>query len=212
MTLSVIIPTWSGTYSLADAAITLCKQVRSMCDELIVTEDGPIWKELESLADKFLSHPRLGHIENLRLGITVASGDFIAMVDSDVVIETGSIRDLCVPGKLVIPVYNQGIGLIVSPRELLEEFPLYQLPLGYEGIDRWWAAFQERYKNITISSSQVRYNHYQNKSYTELTRWVTKKEEIVYNSHPAKEIDKHRHEQRMKEDPAYYAEWIDKEY
>src|SRR5712692_9807576 len=91
---SLVIPTWSGTPELAEMALNLCKQVRPMCDELIITEDGDYCQALKEIVDVYLIHTphRLGHARNLLQGLKVATGNYVGIIDSDIVITKGTLR------------------------------------------------------------------------------------------------------------------------
>jgi glycosyltransferase involved in cell wall biosynthesis len=170
-TLSVVIPTWSATPILEDMAYELCKQVRPMCDELVVSEDGPVSPKLESIADKYLIHKWVGHGENLSLGIQNSGGHFVAILDSDIVIEKGVLRDLCIPDKVVYPQWNKleqaayfqinpdqkGLlfaWFVVASRHDLEDF----LPFGTD-IALWNHHFRVRTKSRSLELSTVVYSH-----------------------------------------------------
>lgn len=176
-----------------------------MCDELIVSEDGPIWKEFEDLVDQYLTHPRLGHAKNLAEGIKATTGDFVALIDSDVVIIEGSLKDLCMPGKIISPGPRPKGWFIVSPRQMLNEFPPFENHHYIAGIDDWWRELQVRFE--VTSSDKIGFGHMGNQSYTQLERWNRVKEDQYRREHPGREIDSHRHIQRMKEDSIYRAEW-----
>lgn len=170
-TLSVVIPTWSATPVLADMAYELCKQVHPMCDELVVSEDGPESSKLGAIADKYLIHAWLGHGENLALGIQNATGEFIAVLDSDIRIEKGTIRDLCIPNTVVYPKWNPHerelymrenpdqikllfAWFVVAPRSMFENL----LPFGTD-IALWDRHFREQTKEKRLESESVWYSH-----------------------------------------------------
>lgn len=127
--LSVIIPTWTGNQELADMAYELCQRVRPDCDELIVTEDADVYDErLHKISDVYVMHPNLGFTRNVNLGLHIARGDYMAVINSDVKNIEGNIRDLCIPDKVVSPVvrhmtyvpYFHG-AFFVIPRTVLED-------------------------------------------------------------------------------------------
>jgi glycosyltransferase involved in cell wall biosynthesis len=144
MTLSVVIPTWSGTTSdvdqiwtppwkgttgLADMAFKLCERVRPECDELIITEDADVYDErLHMISDIYMMHPNLGFTANVNLGLKAAHGDYIGVINSDVHDIEGNIRDLCVPGRVTSPTIRQMeyvpyfmAAFCVIPRTILED-------------------------------------------------------------------------------------------
>ena len=210
--LSVIIPTWSGTHDLAMMAIALCEQVRPMCDELIVTEDSHnYYSDFSRLADVYLLHDRLKHGINLALGLRVVSGDYVAMIDSDITITKGSLRDLCVPGRLVSPGIPKG-WFIVGPRKVFEDFPpfenTYEAAAGFlGGIDEWWRAIQNR--ELVLALDTVEYHHAANQTASKLRLWKESKDLEYQKLHPGKEKDLQRHKARLTEDPLYATLWSD---
>lgn len=221
MTLSVVIPTWSGTPALADMAYRLCQQVRPMCDELIITEDGEFSSDLKKIADIYLIHPRLGHAENLKFGIQHATKEFIALIDSDMEIVGGTLRDLCVPDRIVSPESVQGRfddvagWFLVCPRSWIVEFPPFGQPSQTtpEGIDIWTRELNNIHRNQLISSDKVRVHHSPNTSYDKFKRRF---QEVANSPNtpdgkPRREIMPDRHRQRLVEDPVYAAEWADKD-
>jgi glycosyltransferase involved in cell wall biosynthesis len=170
MTLSIVIPTWSGSIELARMALHLSNQVRGMCDELVISEDGGSQYFLRIVADTYLFHKRLGHAGNLRLGCKVASGDYIGMLDSDVTILEGTMRSLCIPNKFVCgqsddnSTYDGFLSFCaVVDRQLLEKYPM---PNG-DLLDDWCHSIP---KEEVIISDKVRFHHKIGVSYTEKKR------------------------------------------
>src|SRR5260221_2776316 len=187
--LSVVITAWSGTQILRDMLLALCQQVRPMCDELIVSEDSDtVERGILELCDKYNVHSRYGHARNLVVGLKMATMDFIALLDSDITITQGSLRDLCIPGKIVSPGLKGWF--MVGPRELLVEFPPFENNHHIEGIDNWWMELQKRYQ--VVSSKAVTYHHAFNQTASELSRWKRLQEIEYATLHPSKEIDPQR--------------------
>src|SRR6266566_9777561 len=92
VSLSVVIPAYSITESLKDMALALCKQVRPMCDELIVSEDsGVYWPELQEISDLYLMHENLGDVPNIVLATRVALGEYIAVINTDISLVYGTL-------------------------------------------------------------------------------------------------------------------------
>jgi hypothetical protein len=161
MQLSVIIPTWSGVehtdrwqgeQKLADMAYELCQKLRPECDELIVTEDADVYDErLHMISDIYLLHPNLGFTNNVNLGLRVAHGDYMAVVNSDVELVSGNIRDLCVPGRVASP-YAEPEGYLphfhgyffVLPRTVLEDSRYGYLDSTMRDLDS-----DHAYRNLT---------------------------------------------------------------
>lgn len=180
MTLSVIIPAWSQSPRLIDMTINLCNQVRPMCDEIIVSEDGTYNKEIERAADIYsYDHRRFGHVLNLNNGFEFSSGDYLALIDNDVSIEKGNLRDLCVPGKIIYPEWNEedwqaylpvqpyrnfSQWFFVIPREFMLELPPSRMDHPEkEGVDWWTTELRIRYPYEW--SDKLSYNHIGRGSY-----------------------------------------------
>lgn len=179
--LSVVIPAWSGTEELADMAYKLAQSVRLMCDELVITEDGEFSTDLCLISDIYLqNHPRLGHARNLSRGFDHSTGNFVALIDSDIKIEQGTLRDLCMPETIVYPEWNlasweqylprQGhktlaAWFLVAPRSFIESFPPYAGP-GLEGIDEWGRKLSERFP--VLWTNKLTYSHEARGSYGHL--------------------------------------------
>jgi hypothetical protein len=176
MTLSVVIPTWSGTQELADMAYGLCKKVKPMCDELIVTEDaGNYYKELQEISDLYLMHPNIGDVPNSNLGMRVAKGDYIAVINSDIEIGNGDLRALCIPGKTVCPawiggLHNEFVGhFFVVARTVIDQYGYLDetLPNRGAGADfKWYYTIQRTYQ----WSDALTYKHQGNVSYREFRK------------------------------------------
>lgn len=219
MQLSVVIPTWSGTPVLAEMALKLCQYVRPQCDELIVTEDEDdpafYYKELEEIADIYLRHPNLGDVVNINLGMRHATGDYIAVLNSDLTIFSGDLRELCVPGRVVCPDEHSGGhggytgGLVVIPRTILNEFGYLDESRQYAWISHGMGADAEytiRIGNRLLLSDKVKCHHITGVSYAERRRLGEEAERARLKLHPNKEVDPNRHLARLEEDPLYRAE------
>lgn len=239
-TLSVIIPAWSGTDELAAITLDLAKTVRPMCDELVISEDGFYSPALAEIADIYLLHPRLGHGVNLNIGFRVSTGDYVALLDSDVIIMRGSLRDLVIPEKVVCP-FNplfapfQG-WFVVAPRWVITQCPPYDRTDHHgEGIDFWAEELWNLSREILINSDKVEYHHRNSRSYSEhrkigenrpvsdgkLRARLEHLRELhngrmmedagmaqVMASRMPRELDQHRHKQRLIEDIQYRRVWL----
>lgn len=165
--------------------LKLCQQVRPMCDVIVVSEDGEYSPEIKKIADIYLMHPRLGHAKNLKLGFEHAVGDFVALIDSGVVIERGYLRDLCISDTVVYPEWNEDSWRAYTPeqkyRELVGWFIVAPIPLiaslpphpsvAYalnEGLDEWGVELTERLP--TLWSDKLTYSHQSLSSYGVLLR------------------------------------------
>jgi glycosyltransferase involved in cell wall biosynthesis len=208
MSLSVVIPTFSRTEKLTQMAVQLAKQVRPMCDELVITEDaGGDSEELREIADIYLYHAvRTGHGNNLNKGFQASTGDFVAILDSDILLTKGSLRDLCIPEKIVCPGSFKA-WCMVSPRQFIEEFPPFENQGSKEGIDVWIKEFENRNQTRIILTDKVEYFHATNASYDWWVREVYRQASEGDPLHPRKEVMHDRHKARLSEDPAYAKEW-----
>lgn len=215
--LSVIIPAWSGTPGLVEMTLNLAKQVKPMCDELVISEDGPYTKELQEIADIYLLHPRLGHGGNLNLGFRASTGDYVALLDSDIEIVSGDIREMCEPGRVVTPYLrgqaHQGF-FIVAPRWIINDHPPCDVGKGIggidapagggEGIDNWIIELRTWAGERLLATDKVVYNHLSSRSYSELRRsplYKRRDEETVQRM--AENMARHR--ARMMQDAEYRA-------
>lgn len=163
MSLSVVIPVWSGSPRLIEMEVKLCASVREDCDELIVCEDGPWSGDLAASCDLYLTHPiRLGHPANLWSGIELASSSFVGVLDFDVEIKSGSLRDLCFPGMFVsarlLPPPTNKTGFIiwcsVMDRNVLLQHPM---PKKGELLDDWADSIPHA---LRLQSNAVTYEHH----------------------------------------------------
>lgn len=221
MQLSVVVPTWSGTQGLADMAMSLLTYVRPMCDELIVSEDSEdfYYKEMEDIADLYLRHPNMGDVVNINYAMRHAKGEFIAVLNSDLTIFSGNLRDLCIPGRVVCPDANSGGhggytgGLVVIPRTVLDEYGYLDESRQHPHISHGMGADAEysiRVKNLMTFSDKVKCHHITGVSYAEQRRLGEQAERQRQLVHPNKEVDLTRHLARLEEDPVYWAEWNDR--
>lgn len=205
--LSLVIPAWSGTPELEQMLLKLCQQVREMCDELIVCEDGDYNQDIKQIADIYIkSHRRLGHAKNTAQGVAVASGDFIGIIDSDVVITRGTLRDLCIPGRAVsgawqeFPEIHEVLGwCFVVDRALLENRKIGNPE--WEGLGDW----MKELLPYCIWTDIIEYSHIQKRSYSEKDRLGG----MTTGDHQGRQTLWDRHRARMDEDPIYKEKWQD---
>jgi hypothetical protein len=141
----------------------LCATVRDDCDELIVCEDGPYIEALREACDLYICHgQRLGHPSNLWQGILRAHCDYVGVLDWDVEIKKGSLRDLCFPGHFVsaklLPAPDHRTGFIiwcsVMDRQTLLKFPM---PQSGELLDDWADTIP---RHLRMNSDAVEYEHH----------------------------------------------------
>jgi glycosyltransferase involved in cell wall biosynthesis len=114
-TLTVVIPHWP----LDDEVNTSLQQcVRSLpdeCEKIIVVNDGT------------------GFARNVNIGLTLASGEFVAVVGNDTYVTDGDVFDLCVPGTVTSPAVDAKESIdasgfhgafFVLPRSVLDDVGL----------------------------------------------------------------------------------------
>ena len=211
-TFSIVIPCWSGTPELEGMAIDLANKVRPMCDELIICEDGGYdSKTLRGIADHYLWHRwNLGDIRNLTLGIWMASGDFVGILNSDITIHKGSLRDLCLPGQVGCPtrLFKPGGGdfvdfCFVVDMELLRKtgYPHSGLAVGPDW--NWSLALEKE----TVIVPSVEVSHTGGVSYSGRHRKSYEDYLMRERTGHVKEIDPMRHKQRMTDDEEYRKVW-----
>lgn len=215
MTFSIVIPTWSGSAETEEMAVNLATVVRPMCDELIICEDGGTdSKRLRELADHYLWHKwNLGDIRNLTLGIWMASGDFVGILNSDITIHKGSLRDLCIPGQVGCPtrIQKPGGGDFVDFCFVVDMNLLRKLGYPHSGIsvgpDWPWSLSLEK-ETIIVPSVEV--SHAGGVSYS-AKRAKGYEEYLALSRTHHREIDDSRHKVRMSEDPDYAKLWANEE-
>lgn len=169
MTLSVVIPTYTTTKELEDLAASCAGFYSDNPDvrELIICEDGGMFSPtLFQLSDVYLHNKtNSGFTKNVNNGIRIAKGDFIAIVNSDTQIAksktTGTLKDLCVPGKVTSPITVDGSfpGIMcghyfVVPRAVFEARGILDERFHTMCSD---ADFEDRIKDIfeVVSSVQI---------------------------------------------------------
>ena len=129
MKLSIVIPTYTLNKELEQLAVEAILSYRKQADEIIVVEDGgKLSLRLQILSDIYCFYKENGGFtKNVNRGWKIASGDFVAIVNSDTKLVSGNLKDLCIPGKVTSPVIvNQHIdGLAgpfwVTPKEVTKE-------------------------------------------------------------------------------------------
>jgi hypothetical protein len=150
MRIAVIIPTFTMDEDLGKMAADNAKIWKTRCDDLVVSEDGGYYRDLARTADLYLMHERLGPAANMNLAWKIAlvrGADYVAIADSDVTWVQGSLKDLCIPGKIGVPVIDK-VGpraittsiiapMLVVPKEVAYERGIYNDGGGFrmEGFD-----------------------------------------------------------------------------
>lgn len=127
--LSLCVPTYTINAELEELAIRCILSYRDQVDEIIVSEDSGIFSEdIMGLADTYIYNKiNAGFTRNVNKVWKMASGDFVAIVNSDTELHRGNLRDLCIPGKVTSPlIVNQYIDRLagpfwVAPKEVTQE-------------------------------------------------------------------------------------------
>jgi hypothetical protein len=108
--LSVVIPHWPFDDEV-NASLRRCVgSLPTECEKIVVVNDGT------------------GFGRNVNLGLGLATGDFVAVVNNDAYVTGGDVNDLCVPGAVASPLVIGEIPGIAPPLE----------PRGFHGC--FWVA------------------------------------------------------------------------
>jgi GT2 family glycosyltransferase len=108
MLLSAVIPHWPMKPEIHDPLLERCVKSLPRVDEVVVVvNDG------------------IGFAKAVNRGMRLAKGDFIAVLNNDVVWESGNIADLCIPGTVTSPLLNDSRQdfwgcFFVVPRDIYE--------------------------------------------------------------------------------------------
>ena len=140
--------------------------VRYDCDELIICEDGPFSESLAKVSNLYITHDhRLGHPGNLWSGIVAAQGKYVGILDFDVEIKKGSMRDLCFPGMFVsaklLPMPSPKTGFLcwcsVIDRSVLLQHPMLRPGWDTTLLDSWADSIPY---HLRMQSDAVEYEHH----------------------------------------------------
>ena len=118
MKISLVIPCYTINKDLEELAIRAALSYREQVDELIITEDSGFYSpELMKLSDIYIwGKTNIGFTANVNRGWKNAHGDFVMIVNSDTMLLTGNLKDLCIPGKITSPIIgNQNIPFLAGP-------------------------------------------------------------------------------------------------
>jgi GT2 family glycosyltransferase len=99
-TLSIVIPHWPLDDETDDAFRRCVASFPAECERIVVVNDGT------------------GYGRNVNIGLRLASGDFVAVVNNDCRLEGGDVYDLCKPGTVTSPLVigeRQGFGESIEP-------------------------------------------------------------------------------------------------
>ncbi len=100
VTLSIVIPHWPLDEETNDALDQCVASLPPDCERIVVVNDGT------------------GYGRNVNIGLRLASGDYIAVVNNDCRLADGDIYDLCVPETVTSPLIigeRQGFGESIEP-------------------------------------------------------------------------------------------------
>lgn len=166
MKLSMVIPTYTINKTLEGMAIDACTSYKDQVDELIICEDGGMYSiYLSQIADSYiLNNNNVGFTANVNRGWRYASGDYVAIVNSDTMLKSGKLEDLCQPGRVMCPFivshpiekpYSLG-AFWVAPRDVT-------LRIGYlnESMKTYVsdAEYETRVEDILIKTDKVKIYH-----------------------------------------------------
>lgn len=157
--LSLVIP----TLRIGDKLDQCLASLEGQYDELIVIDD------------------KIGNLSvKINRGLKQAKGDFIIVSNDDVVLEKGSIRDLCVPNQVVSPTILGGVNKVFHAHMFCLPRNVYELSVGtldgwsdykepgfYEGFfrfywddaDYWMKLKANGYDPVKTSSVELRHDH-----------------------------------------------------
>jgi glycosyltransferase involved in cell wall biosynthesis len=119
MKLSIVIPTYTLNKHLEELALTAIASFKDTeYYEIIVCEDGGVFSQkLATFADTYIyNQTNVGFTKNVNRGWRYASGDYVAIVNSDIQLMSGILLNLCIPGKVTSPeIINQYIPHLAGP-------------------------------------------------------------------------------------------------
>lgn len=129
----VVIPTYTKSEQLEHLALEACRSYRKDGVKVVICEDGQMYSEkLREECDFYIyNKENVGFTKNVNRGwaYALANGaEYVAIVNSDTSLNSGNLRDLCIPDKVTSPKikgYNQFWGCFwVTPRSLSDRFGL----------------------------------------------------------------------------------------
>lgn len=211
---AVVIPAYSSPTANGEWAARTAQTWKDQCDDLIITEDGGYSEACHHVADLYLLHEQLWPAKNMNLGWQIAlmrGADYVAIMDLDAHRVSGSLREACVPGKVMVPSIVQHIETIsigpmfIVPKEIAEERGFLDPEKGPR-LQWFDADYHVRVNDIISQSRQLKVYHdggsvtgvhpYHNPDWNKI-------EEPVEIHKPGREVDPQRHKARMEEDPEY---------
>jgi len=135
------------------------------CDELIVAEDGGMFHiEFDTHSKYVYTKQNVGSMKNINKGLRLFTGDFIAVINSDVKNIAGDIRSLCDENYVTSPKVNEypefhnfNSAFFVIPRTLLFSHSLFLWEYS-EGSDGDYARMLND-KKLFKSMDTVTFSH-----------------------------------------------------
>ena len=97
--LSVVIPHWPFDDEIDEALRRCVTSLPSDCEKVVVVNDGT------------------GFGKNVNVGLRLASGDFIGVVNNDAHVAHGDVYDLCLPGAVASPLVIGDTPAVAPPLE-----------------------------------------------------------------------------------------------
>lgn len=130
MKLSLVLPCYSLNNRLESLAIRAAQSYALQVDELIVSEDGGhVNPALVGYSDIYVySAANTGFTAAVNRGWKLATGDYVIIANSDTWITSGTLKDLCIPDKVISPAsmvtgsYPFCGAFFVVPRSVFEEY------------------------------------------------------------------------------------------
>lgn len=167
---SILVPTYSPTEELSEMAVELCKTLRNHCDELIVCEDTEnFWPNLQAVCDVYVIHKNWGFTKNVNTGLRLAQGDYVAVINSDVKLLEGNLRDMCQPDYVTMPVAIDGWhngelygGFFVLPKTIIQKYGYLNEEYRHFYSD---AEYSNRIRHHLLICQGIKISHPGGKSY-----------------------------------------------
>lgn len=166
--LTLIIPTYSIRASLCLMAADNARGWSPQCDELIICEDGDYCPELRQIADLYVLHQNVGVCLNMNMAweIALARGaEYVAIMDSDVSLVEGSLREMCIPDKVSVPVIVQHpdtsfiAPMLVVPRSVSDRVGIYDYRGGAHRNEGFDADYGQKVRDIVVKVREVKVSH-----------------------------------------------------
>jgi hypothetical protein len=211
-----VIPAYSTSQALGDWCVRTIESWKPQVDDVIISEDGYYHRPIHEIADLYILHDRLWPAKSMNLGWQVAlmrGADFVAIMDLDAHWVSGSLREACVPGRVIVPSIVQhpetvSIGpMFIVPKEVATERGFLNGER-FPRLQSFDADYQVRVNDIIHQSRQLKVFHEGGATTGirpyEHPDWAIQRARAEGN-YPPREIDPTRHAQRMQEDEEYRA-------